>query len=89
MQQVPWRAALRLESEHDYLSREIWEYQLTDLLREKTRPGEATLALMLIPNAYTDRPIVDWWQSALADRLVDTLKLASFYADAPFYDLRA
>jgi hypothetical protein len=25
----------------------------------------------------------------LADRLVDTLKLASFYTDAPFYDLRA
>src|SRR5439155_27332831 len=32
---------------------------------------------------------VDWWQSALADRLIDTLKLASLYADIPFYDLRA
>ncbi|HTM48965.1 MAG TPA: hypothetical protein VL285_09805 [Bryobacteraceae bacterium] len=85
----PWQAALRLESEHDYLSREVWEYQLTDLLREKTRPGEATFALLGIPNAYIDRPIVDWWQSALADRVMDTLKLASFYANTPFYDLRA
>ena len=32
---------------------------------------------------------MDWWQSAFADRVMDTLKLASFYADAPFYDLRA
>jgi 4-amino-4-deoxy-L-arabinose transferase-like glycosyltransferase len=89
LREAPWRAALRLESEHDYLSREIWEYRLVDLLQEKTSPGETTFALLGIPNAYTDRPIVDWWQSALADRVVDTLKLASFYADAPFYDLRA
>jgi hypothetical protein len=89
LQQLPWRAALRLESEHDYLSREVWEYQLADLLQQKTRPGETTFALLGIPNAYTDRPIVDWWQSAVADRFMDTLKLASFYADAPFYDLRA
>jgi len=89
LQHLPWRAALRLESEHNYLSREVWEYQLMDLLREKTRPGETTFALLGVPSAYTDRPIVDWWESALADRLVDTLKVASFYADAPFYDLRA
>jgi hypothetical protein len=80
---------LRLEPEHEYLSREISEYQLTDLLREKTHPGDTTLALLTIPNAYTDRPRVDWWESALADRLIDTLEVASFYASAPCYDLRA
>jgi len=89
LRELPWRVALRAESEHDYLWREVWEYQLVDLLRDKTRPGETTLALLGIPNAYTDRRIVDWWQSALADRLIDTLKLASFYSGAPFYDLRA
>jgi len=89
LRELPWRAALRLEPESDYLSREVWEYQLVDLLRDKTRPGETTLALLGIPSAYTDRPIVDWWQSALADRLIDTLKLASFYSGAPFYDVRA
>jgi len=87
--ELPWRAALRLESGHDYLSRVMGEYNLVDLLRQKTAPEEKTFALLGIPNAYTDRPIVDWWESALADRVMDTLRVASFYADAPFYDLRA
>ena len=72
---VSWRAALRLESERDYLSRMLGEYQVIDLLREKTGMGEKTFALLGVPNTYTDRPIVDWWESALADRVLDTLKI--------------
>jgi hypothetical protein len=86
--QLPWRAALRLESEQDYLARTVWEYRLTDLLAQ-TRPSETTFSLTAIPNAYAGRPIVDWWQSALADRIMDTLRLASVYSDVPFFDLRA
>jgi hypothetical protein len=85
---LPWRAALRLESEQDYLARTVWEYRLTDLLAQ-TRPSETTFSLTAIPNAYAGRPIVDWWQSALADRAMDTLRLASVYSDVPFFDLRA
>jgi hypothetical protein len=89
LQKLPWRAALRLESEHDYLARAVWEYRLSELLRQQTRPGETTFALIGVPAAYVDRPIVDWWESALADRLLDTLKVASVYSSAPFFDLRA
>src|SRR5258708_6654791 len=40
LRQLPWRAALRLESEHDYLSRFMGESSLVDLLRQKTGPAE-------------------------------------------------
>jgi hypothetical protein len=86
---LPWRVVLRLESEHDYLARNVWGYQLASLLRERTRPGETTFALLGIPSAYTDSKVVDWWQSALADRVRNTIEMASLYADAPVFDLRA
>ena len=89
LQEIPWRAALRLESEDHYLTRTVWEYRLAALLREGTRPGETTYAMTGVPNAYTDRRIVDWWESALADRVRNTIEMASFYADAPFFDLHA
>jgi hypothetical protein len=89
LQELPWRSALRLESEDHYLARTVWEYQFAGLLREGTRPGETTFAMAGVPNAYTDRKVVDWWQSALADRIRNTLEMASIYAAAPSFDLRA
>jgi hypothetical protein len=89
LQEIPWRAALRLESEDHYLARTVWEYQFAGLLQERTRPGETTFAMTGVPNAYTDRKVVDWWQSALADRIRNTIEMASIYADAPSFDLRA
>jgi hypothetical protein len=74
----PWRAALRLESEHDYLARNIWAYQLLDFLREKTGPAETTFALVSLPNAYYERPVVDFWESALADRVMDAFGVANW-----------
>jgi hypothetical protein len=89
LQEIPWRAALRLESEDHYVARTVWEYQLAGLVQQQTHPGETTFAMTGVPNAYTDRNIVDWWESALADRIRNTIEMASFYAGAPFFDLRA
>ncbi len=89
LQGIPWRAALRLEPEHDYLARAFPDFGLVDLVNNQTRPQETTFAMLSVYNAYIDRPIVDWWESAAADRIMDTLRLASFYADVPFFDLRA
>ncbi len=89
LQEVPWRVVLRLESEADYLAHTVWEYPLAGLLQERTKPNETTFTLTGISNAYSDRKVVDWWESALADRIRNTLEMASFYADAPCFDLRA
>jgi hypothetical protein len=84
----PVRAALGLESERDYLRRNLWEYEVADMVQATAKPGEKTLALLDAPRAYIDRDLVEWWQSAEGERLADTLKVASVYADIPLYDLR-
>jgi hypothetical protein len=89
LQELPWRAALRIESEDHYLARTVWEYQFAGLVQQQTHPGETTLAMTGVPNAYTDRNIVDWWESALADRIRNTIEMTSIYAQAPFFDLRS
>jgi Dolichyl-phosphate-mannose-protein mannosyltransferase len=90
---LPWRAALRLESEPDYLARMVWSYRAVDLLQSKTRPGETTFSLLNVPKAYTDRQVVGFWDSALAERIMDTLNIANWrfqtHAEWPPARLRA
>jgi hypothetical protein len=82
---LPWRAALRLESERDYLTRTVSEYQIAaEFLTQNTRPDETTFTLVNLPNAYKNRTLVDTWESGLAERLTDTLSTANWR-----YDLRA
>jgi Dolichyl-phosphate-mannose-protein mannosyltransferase len=73
---LPWRAALRIEPEESYLSRTVWAYPVLKLLRENTRPNETTFALLSLPTAYNDRRVVDFWETALADRVMDALGVA-------------
>ena len=82
---LPWRAALRIESEENYLTRSVWAYPIaTRLLPEHTRPGETTFTLIDLPHAYKNRPLLDTWESAQARRFTDALMTADRY-----FDLRA
>ncbi|MBK9170079.1 MAG: hypothetical protein IPM24_21820 [Bryobacterales bacterium] len=87
LKETPFAAAFRSESEHAYLSR-LEEYQIADMVRESTQPGDTIYFLMDAARAYLDRPVVEYWQSTLGERLLDTLKVASHYARADFYDVR-
>lgn len=81
----PWRAALRIESEDEYLTRTAYGYKIaTGLLPQNTKPDDITFTLVGVPNCYKDRTLIDTWESALAERLVDTLETAPW-----IYDLRA
>ncbi len=81
----PWRAALRIESEDEYLSRTVYGYTIaTEMLPQHTRPEDVTFSLVGIPNCYKDRALIDTWESAAAERLVDTLETAPW-----MYDLHA
>ena len=86
----PWRAALRIEPEPVYLSRMCpLEYNLARRIDSVTRPGEKIFSLMAVARAYTDREPLIYWESAEAERLLDTLRVAGPYAGYPFYDLKA
>jgi hypothetical protein len=81
----PWRAALRIEPERVYLGRMLWGYPIvTELLPQHTRSDEITFSLVGLPNAYKDRMLVDTWESARADRVMDALLMPNW-----IYDLRA
>jgi hypothetical protein len=85
----PWRAALRIESEHDYLWRRLDDYKIAQMLQHDTKPGERIFSLIGVATAYTDREILQFWHSAQAEQLTDTLRVVSIYRSQPFFEVRA
>lgn len=73
----PWRAALRLESERDYLRRELFEYRVAELMQAKVAGGRRVLDLFGAPAAYIHALAVAPWQSASAGRATDALRTAT------------
>ncbi|MGA3040428.1 MAG: glycosyltransferase family 39 protein [Bryobacteraceae bacterium] len=76
LERIPWRAALRIQPEQEYLSRVLPAYQVARLLQDDTKPGEKIFSLISVPEAYTDREVLEFWHSAQADQLLDTLRVA-------------
>ena len=85
---LPWRAALRLESDSEYLRRVLWDYRLAEMLERNTAPGDRILGLMATPTSYMNRPVVEYWQHALGQQLADTVKVAAFHDRVAFFDVR-
>ncbi|MCU1238440.1 MAG: hypothetical protein JWP63_6407, partial [Candidatus Solibacter sp.] len=74
LHEFPIAAALRIESEADYCKHRFDEYNVAKLVERVTPPASRTLALMTVASAYLDRDVAVSWQSAEADRLLDTLR---------------
>ena len=89
LHEFPIAAALRIESEADYCKRCFEEYNVAKMIERATPPDARTLALMAVANAYLQRDAPVTWQSAEADRLLDTLRLASLYSTTPTFDWKA
>jgi len=88
LQRIPWRAALRLQPERDYLESLQPGYRVARLVQEHTQPGDRIFALTPAPGAYTDREVLEYWHSAQAEQLSDTLRLA-LAPNAALFDVRA
>ena len=89
LHEFPLAAAVGAESEADYCKRCFEEYNVARMIQRSTPPDSRTLALLGVANAYLDREVAVTWQSAEADRLLDTLRLASVYSGAPAFDWKA
>ena len=85
LHEFPVRAALRLEPEPDYLARHSVEYGVAKMVEASTPSGARIFSLDAVANAYLAREVTVSWQSAEGDRMTDTLRLATVYADAPLY----
>jgi 4-amino-4-deoxy-L-arabinose transferase-like glycosyltransferase len=88
LHEFPLRAALRLEPESAYLWRHSDEFKLAQMIEAKTPPDAKILALLSVANAYLARDIRVAWQSAEADTLLDSLRLAAVNIE-PMYDWKA
>jgi len=77
LERIPWRAALRMQPERDYLESVLPAYQVARLLEDNTKPGDRIFSLISVPEAYTDREVLEFWHSAQADRLLDTLRVGA------------
>jgi hypothetical protein len=89
LHEFPIAAALGIEPEADYCKRHIEEYSVARMIESATPPDSRILALLSVANAYLDRQVAVWWQSAEADTLADTLRLASIYSSDPVFEWKA
>jgi hypothetical protein len=89
LHEFPIAAALGIESEHDYLHRHLDDYNVARLIERTTPPDSRTLALLSVANAYLDRDVAVSWQTAEADTMLDTLRLAALYTQTPTFDWKA
>ena len=85
----PISAALRIESEADYLQRVCWDYRIAGMIMAHTVRGDRILDLYGAERALIDRGLIASYQSALGDRLTTSLRNASDTGYGALYDLRA
>ena len=89
LREFPVSAALGIEPESSYLERRIEEYPLARMIERATPPDARILSLVNVANAYLDRDVAVFWQSAEADILTDSLRLASVYQGYQNFDWHA
>jgi hypothetical protein len=70
---VPVRAALRIETEHDYLSFRLPQYGIARMIEEKVPPDGKVLAVSGGAEAYTTREILTGYQSARGNTMQQIL----------------
>ena len=73
---IPWREALRLEAEQDFLAKWVPGYRMGLLLEEVVPPGEPVLAFNSFPQSYYRREVFAGWQSSFGVRLAEGLQTA-------------
>lgn len=86
---LPWRAALRLEPEGEYLRRVLWEYRVAELVESRLPANARLLDLVGLPTAYLSREAVAPWQSAPTDRLGYALQIARLLERGVYSDIEA
>jgi hypothetical protein len=82
----PIREALRLDPEAPYITRSIGDYALKTAIDINVPPGERIFSFAGRPQAYLDRDIVVFYESALGNLIDDTLLAPQ--AHPPNYEQR-
>jgi hypothetical protein len=89
LRNLPWKAALRIQPEREYLQQESTEFYAAWMVDKYTKPGERVLDLRGIPYAYSHFEPVNYWHHLPGIRLSDALRIAGLDADKAIYDVDA
>jgi hypothetical protein len=76
---LPWKTALRIESEEHYLSEKgLGEsYEMCRLINKEVPAGQTILSAATFPRSWVDRDIIVSWESAFGDRMWDAIRSAA------------
>jgi uncharacterized membrane protein YhaH (DUF805 family) len=72
----PWRAALRLETEADYLQSAASDYTVARFIEDHTTPNDRVFALCGVSTLFTTREVLEYWHSNRAQRYTGALQSA-------------
>ena len=82
---VPWKAALRLEPEHEYLRRHVSNFAAVQRVADEVGSGDRVLSLEALPQAYFAPEQLVYYQGAENEQLLEVLRAG---ADPRFWPSR-
>lgn len=74
---LPWQAAFRLVTEHDYLRKTYLEYNVARMVSRNVRPGEELLDLVGVPLLYSNTPAHGPLPAVVFDQMAQAMAVAS------------
>jgi hypothetical protein len=88
LREPPWKAALRIEPEVDYLRRELPDYNVAELIERTVPPHAKVFSPADLTEAYTSREVLVSHRSALTEVLMDHLVTPAVLGLSPIWSLR-
>ena len=82
---TPWRAALRLQPEEEYLTRHVSHFSVVQRIADLVGPRDRVLSLEALPAAYFASEQLVYYQGAENEQLVEVLRAG---ADPQFWPSR-
>ncbi len=89
LRNLPWKAALRIQPEREYLQRETSDFYAAWMVDKNTEAGERVLDLRGIPYAYSHFEPVNYWHHLVGIQLSDALRVAGLEGDNAMFDVDA
>jgi hypothetical protein len=86
LHEFPWRAALRIQPEAEYLNARVPEYAAAKMMERATPPAARIFSLTSVATAYLARDALVRWHSAEAERIFGALQMAFIRGDDWFFD---
>ncbi len=76
LKDLPWRAALRIQPEAEYLHSATGDYSVARFIEEHTKPDDWIFSLSGVSTLYTTREVLEFWHNNRAQRYTSALQVA-------------